>query len=397
VPNSGAQVTNLSSASGGSLIASYVALGGDRSNFLTIFNRNGLNLHREMTNFQDAVRLPFPGSVPFLNVRVLPGYEFSRTDAQAELIERELTGPKSLSDTGRTQPELMICATDLITGEGIGVTQEGLLMYPPISAEQKHAYVNVQPKNDGSNFLRSAVITFKDDPTIARFVAGSGAFPIAFPPVRVVFTNNETKKSRTLVLADGGLVDNLALNLMLAMHERASAKQDESRSMDFIIASDAGTETNRANLNPDRLLDAAGSALDIIYANVGMARAGSNSPISNPPIWLIKPGLLRIDSQCNEKIPDPSALEEFIGRLENLSFTNLNQTEVEEKSDERTHTMAAALCTFQATGTLQNRLSRKQAQILFDLGRCMILREWPQLYTCLSNLKASKQPVSLNQ
>lgn len=403
-----ADVTNISSVSGGSLIGSYVAAGGDPSKFLQVFDRNGLNLYRALTNFRNAVRLPFPALLPFVDVKLLPGYQFSRTDAQAELIERELTGKTRFRDLKGAQTELMICATDLLTGEGIGVTGEGVLLYPPITAEQKHHYENVPAESATPRFLPSAVVRFDGDPTIARFVAGSGAFPIAFPPVRLEFENTQTHTSRTLALADGGLVDNQAINLIFAMRRAATTGQEgELWNMDVVIASDAGEETSPVNLDPARLLDSAESALDIVYSNVGMDRGGSSlsSWLLKPRRLLRNPDLLHYLSAkpCRAEVPDPildiheelksisDALQTGeLSQLEDLSSPNLTQAERDRIWHDNSRSVAEALCTFNRTGTLQNSVTPEEAQRLFSLGTYVVLYEWPAIYKKLSSLKASR-------
>ena len=68
----------MASVSGGSIISSYYALGGEPATFAKQVGNGRFQLKRELTDAQNLIRLPFPFTVPFTGVKLFPWYEFGR-------------------------------------------------------------------------------------------------------------------------------------------------------------------------------------------------------------------------------------------------------------------------------------------------------------------------------
>jgi hypothetical protein len=194
----------LSTVSGGSIIGAYYAIGGDPVAFKDAVIAGRFNLKRELVLLHNAARLPFPMSVPYLDVTLTPFYSFSRSDVQADLLRSALFhGRESWRAPGNAQPRLVIATTEMTYGMQLGLIPEGIVT---------RSVGNDRRVYQGKNIRSSPELD------LAERVAISGAFPVAFPAksidAQVVTCSSSGEGTRSLRLSDGGIADNLGLQLL---------------------------------------------------------------------------------------------------------------------------------------------------------------------------------------
>lgn len=260
----GIPVTNLATVSGGSVIGSYIALGGSPKAFVEAVYTNRFRYKRDLTDAHNVLRLPGPTVLPWLDVDVWPFSDFSRLDVQANLLDRVFLRGMSVNQCFKG-PDLMIAMTDLHHGLSIGATSNGYLVFGPVlmgllKGSQADAYENAVATFKNLYFDNSSFQLEKLD-SLALRVAISGAFPGAFPPYNTqaqVRRNASLKEPGTffelpLSLIDGGVRDNLGLSFLEVVNLVARKKQGEPKpktwhgdspgekwKLDLIIASDGG-------------------------------------------------------------------------------------------------------------------------------------------------------------
>src|SRR2546421_503135 len=200
----GLRVSLLSTVSGGSIIGAYYAVGGDPQAFKDAVADGRFNLKRELSLLHNVLRMPFPLTVPVLDVRLFPWYEYSRRDAQAGLLRRTLfQDDETWRAPAPLQPRLVINVTDLTFGAQVGLMPDGAVMLWP--DPQQRAF-------------SGAAWRLSEDLPLADRVAVSGAFPGAFPArtlsARAIYRQMPDDKvrlfnerPRPMVLADGGIFD----------------------------------------------------------------------------------------------------------------------------------------------------------------------------------------------
>jgi predicted acylesterase/phospholipase RssA len=255
------RVRNLVTVSGGSIFGSFYAAGGEPKAFADAVGTRSFNLLREMLHAENLVRL-------------LPGLELlDRTDIQANMVDRILPhGLRADVMIRPEQPRLIMGATDMKSGLIVGLSGEGILMrdLPSICDKQDCVEAFSAVMESSPWFTPRAEGKFpEDDRTMADLVATSGAFPIAFPPRRIVVRQrvpdlNDRSSlitvDRPLVLSDGGLSDNFGVRLLLdarylardnaawGPHDdiftqpQATALMDPDWKVDLILVSDGGQQ-----------------------------------------------------------------------------------------------------------------------------------------------------------
>jgi predicted acylesterase/phospholipase RssA len=226
----GIPVTNIASVSGGSIIGSFVAHGGDPADFVHAVKSGHFRFKRELLS---AFALPR---------WILPFGSFSRRDVQAGLVGRLLL---TRSPGPSPRPALMLAMTDLRHGLSVGVTPEGLMMTGP-TTDRFFRFVEAVEVDGMSN--------------VADVVALSGAFPGAFPAfhttARLTMVGEPLVKSSDsrvlpLTLLDGGVRDNLGLRLLQGIDQEARGggrtslswpgfKPEPHWALDLILVSDGG-------------------------------------------------------------------------------------------------------------------------------------------------------------
>jgi predicted acylesterase/phospholipase RssA len=227
---SGIPVTNLASVSGGSIIAAFVAQGGDPADFVDAVKTGRFRIKRELFS-----AFTFPRWI-------LPFGSYSRRDVQASLVRRVLLANEP-STTAR--PALLLAMTDLRYGLSIGATARGLMVVGP-TTERFFAF--------------GEAITISELADQADMVAISGAFPGAFPAKHTVarlsvspepLAKSRDTRTMPLALVDGGVRDNLGLRLLQGIDREARGTGNNSISwpgfnpgaewaLDLIILSDGG-------------------------------------------------------------------------------------------------------------------------------------------------------------
>lgn len=301
----GVPVTHLSSVSGGSIIGSFLSVGGSPRDFLAAVASGQFRVKRDLLAFQNAIRLPSQFRIPWLDVNVWPFFdEFSRLSVQAALLDRVLLGGATATlDSPRVGPALMVCMTDMSNGISVGALNEGYLFVGPTTKR----FFRTTEAIDVPNFTR-----------LAERVAVSGSFPGAFPAMPLsahITTVNEplstSQRTRNLqlVLADGGIRDNLGLKLLETADELARAPVANSHgkswngftpprdwALDLILVSDGG-KFFRSESVPGALA-ATMRAIDLSGLETGVLRAMRNS--SERPLVVL--------SALSTVAPSPDAL-----------------------------------------------------------------------------------------
>lgn len=281
----GVPVTHLSSVSGGSIIGSYLSVGGAPRDFVDAVAAGRFRMTRDLLAVQNLLRLPSPTVLPWLDVDVWPlPWSMSRTDVQANLVDRVLLAGARPTDTPRRGPRLMVCMTDLVHGLSVGATDDGVLLVGPTVARY---------------FRAGQGIDFPALPRLADRVAVSGAFPGAFPalPVRARIARTGPPATLegdgielTLLLADGGVRDNLGLTLLEAMDQQARSapssgeaadgwagfRPDADWQLDLMLVSDGGKFLQSAA--PDGMLGTTLRAIDLSGLATGVLRPTASGP-----------------------------------------------------------------------------------------------------------------------
>jgi hypothetical protein len=349
----GVPVTHLSTVSGGSIIGAFMAAGGAPSDFAEAVKRGRFRLTRDLTWTWNALRLPAPLHVPWLEIDAWPFGNFSRIDVQANLIDRVLLGGMPADDRAHlTGPELIVNMTDLRYGLSVGFTKDGVLLFGPIA----HSYMQ--------QFHQQAAITIHDLPydiyygpgtsansgqlsKLSRRVALSGAFPGAFPNTEFDLSIPSVGGARAspplhlkLALADGGIRDNLGLNAMQMLDFSARTQGDRTErgasgnpvdarwQLDLILVSDGG----KALQAPSELsaLGSISRAIDLNGLETGALRGIPND--GKPPIQMLSylssltfsPELVVAGRTMDEFRDHPEA---FLARIDDktlLSIADLN-------------------------------------------------------------------------
>lgn len=257
----GIPVTNIASVSGGSIIAAFVAHGGDPADFVEAVKSGRFRFKRELLS---AFALPH---------WILPFGSFTRRDVQAGVVRRLLVA--HLPGTA-PRPALMLATTDLRHGLSVGVTTEGLMMTGPTTDRffRFHEAVEVDGLSD-----------------LADVVALSGAFPGAFPAlqtsarltmVREPLPRSSDSRMVPLALLDGGVRDNLGLRLLQGIDQEARGTGHTSLpwpgfkpaphwALDLIFVSDGGQSFERVDARLG-LLGQIFRAIDVSGLETGILR-----------------------------------------------------------------------------------------------------------------------------
>ena|SRR4028118_1719789 len=225
----GIRVTHLSTVSGGSIIGSYYAIGGDPAEFAAAVAEGRFNLKRQMMLVHNAARLPFPMRVPGLDAELFPWLQFDRLDVQRSLLDNllfagsPLQGELNENEPAVGQPKLMIAVTDLTYGYQFGLLPGGLLKLGDLRGGAL----------SGNDFHPTQELS------LAERVAISGAFPLAFP-TRAMQGQFEDSAKRKFTLVDGGVRDNTGIELLrLAARFHSEPGMPPGWELDAILYSDA--------------------------------------------------------------------------------------------------------------------------------------------------------------
>ncbi len=249
--------SRLSTVSGGSIVGAAYALGIHPRSFPALLLSGRLDLKRALFRIQNIVAL-----------------FFNRSRAQSALLDRVLFANRRFSHI-RKNVQLLVGCTDLLSGTGVGISSDFWVRQLHVSLTDRLAFSNVLGKRplDIVNFLGQ-------DLSVASVVAASGAFPLAFNALPIRFSD---RSEHECLLADGGIVDNTGINLLLGAHRyaaeppsladafRGAPSLDEWR-LEFVLVSDAGASFEGYRQTDghihSRLLRDFARAVDVIHANV---------------------------------------------------------------------------------------------------------------------------------
>lgn len=187
----GLRINYLSTVSGGSIVGTYYALGYTPQEFKTVLKRSKPDLPNDLLNFGNVFR---DWAHP----------KYSSSDTFSAHLERVFFGRATLSDT-RKWPLLLVNATDY-------------------DAEREFREVFYKKKGDAR----------RNNTKLSELVAASAAFPLAFQPKTIKWTNDAGDRVHRRFV-DGGVMENLGLEgLHRYFHLELSASAP-----DILIISDA--------------------------------------------------------------------------------------------------------------------------------------------------------------
>lgn len=421
----GIRVTNIATVSGGSIIGSFVAHGGNPDDFVAAVVAGRFNLKRELTS---ALNLPR---------WLLPFSDFSRRDVQASLLRQGLFARADAANA--RGPALMVALTDLRRGLSVGMTRDGALLSGPTT----------------TRFFRfDDAIAISAPRDLAAIVATSGAFPGAFPALHTsirittvpesIATTRYTPRTLDFALVDGGVRDNLGVRLMQAIDEEARGlgrtslswpgfKPGPEWALDLLIVSDGGQSFDAVE-GPLTLLGQIGRAIDLSGLETGILRPidmsrlrvvplSIASQFSLSPDAIIVQGPDRNKSAARRDFFQPQRLSDAaLTRLVSLlpARTNASNTLADylrtrsgpiniANVDERCSSAGnadlfechwrrltdlilddidAVTAAFRSSATLRDRYSRKEADALIRLGRYFVLANIDGLKASINALPA---------
>lgn len=269
----GIPVTHIAGVSGGSIIASYYALGGPPSEFEQAVSDHKFHLYRDLFDLQNLGRIVFSGRLVGTDVRMFPWRSFTRTDVEAAALDRVLLRSRTLKSLSADTPKLLIGTTDLATGRAVGFTSQWVssrfLLHPPGEKIFPNALELYESTYRFQNLFTR--VPLDRDIALSSLVSASSAFPLALAPVKVKL--NQTlifSGQKTLVLADGGVTDNSGMTLLLDADWRANRlsalDMDREWRLDAAIAIDGGAMfTPQVEEQPSYV----SRAMDIVDSRVG--------------------------------------------------------------------------------------------------------------------------------
>lgn len=202
----------VSGVSGGAILGAYYAAGGSPESFRERVVAKQLSFRSYLARTDTFVR--------FIQSRL------SRVQVQEALLDRSLFDGLKLGELrDGPGPDLLLCSTDVGTGLLVGWTPEGCVIHGlPRWPDERDT---LQP-GETWRFNRFTIKAFPDDADrcvgqvpLSRLVSASGAFPGAFDAVEMPLRHSTTEgtqhaSSDDFFLADGGVLDNSGVTLLLA-------------------------------------------------------------------------------------------------------------------------------------------------------------------------------------
>lgn len=424
----GVRVSHVSSVSGGSIIGAFYAAGGSPQAFLETMVKGGLDLKRELFHLQNLHKLIF-----------------RRSRVQEELLDKMFFRGMTLDQLSKGEsPKIILCTTDLYSGIGVGVGPTFAINRWLPEAWDKRLYSNYPAR---PSFFTAEHVEylpgFAATQRVAKIVAASGAFPLAFDAVPVTLRHYvyDTKVEDPYLLSDGGIFDNTGLDILLEAHRESGDAVPPRRSyeggawrmldgwsLDYVISSDAS-----APFESKRELGALSEfarAIDVIHKNSGAQNV--NADVSRPRVRLLSPQthlkarkMFSKDHRMvdlivtNLRLLDVGTIRLLTDALPNRmagvgdtsGFKNLPEYfKVSDESDpiygglgsmRMTTDLWAdkgfnalllliqtdfenCLLTFTQTSTLRARFSREHCHKLYRLGLYLFALEWRQMWNELS-------------
>ena len=428
----GVPVTNLSTVSGGSIIGSFIASGGNPRDFEEAVAGGRFRLSRDMLDFQNAARILASTPLPVLHVSFWPFETFTTRSVQANLVDRVLLNGVNASgmEIGGA-PLIMVCMTDLTYALAVGAMPDGLLLAGPT---QKRF------------FKEGEALQLEGLNRLADRVAVSGGFPGVFPALKARATlvtfpwsipGKDRSETLSLTLADGGIRDNLGLTLLDAANDQARNPPDTAKDwkgytpdpkwkVDLMVISDGGKFLEATNASG--LFSEIMRAIDISGLETGVERPIQLSDklpktmLSPLSIFALSPDSILLGTKYDElknslfsyfspTVYNDELLSAIISLLPNqdLAQTRLRQylaartsnrvnlTEVRESCVGKEPAPAVWECawwglvstvgddmwrtmtTFAKAATLEDLFSAEDTAAIFRFGQYMTLLKWPEI------------------
>jgi len=402
----GRRVGAISSVSGGSILASYVASGRTPLDFLSDVQARRFNVVREAMLLPNLLRVAGSQRVPNTRFRLMPFAEFSRSHVQADMLDRVFLHDRYLSDlpsirSGRL--DVMLCATEIAEGKLLGIGSEGVLSLKISHVGSRTRVVEFEPEIVEPEFTYrsdSTPLWLIDSVPVSRIVAASGAFPGAFEPVRLEVTERAGGElvRRTMTLADGGIGDNLGLVLALgARYLARNAVDADARSrlaswnVGTFVASDASA-IQEDGAAPQSVVGALVRSLDLVYrSTAGIYLLPRHVTRDAPATLVLSPRALLAESSVLAAVDDVLAwaerhpastaaqlLADAGVDLPPATSPGMAPSDTAARRDhERRERLAGAVRDavelFRSTSTLRDQFSAEEAQRLFWLGRVLVI------------------------
>lgn len=375
-------IAGLATVSGGSIIGGFYVLGGRPTDFRDAVADGRFNATRDLVDAQNLLRLPCPGHVPLVDMEVLWWCAHSRVDVQANLLDRVLFDGKRVTHLERDRqrdgdwwtkpPWWVIGVTDLLRGEAIGISADGV--FRRAHATPGRGLHREQLHRDPSSVRFHNVSSARDirDRRVAELVTMSGAFPGAFGS-----SDLEIVGGTRFQVVDGGVTDNLGYSLFASALEESKWRSAELASgldndgkkweFDLIIVSDGGMPLSEEKTMPAHMEFI--RAMDVVYASAGIAVPANAvqkiwlSPLTIPIVSLSEEDLRLIP----EKLRRGRTLDEFKRDLRRARDTFLVTTTLKDRFDPRPHERMRRL--FKSDPELAGR---DAVDALFELGQCLV-------------------------
>jgi len=182
-------------------------------------------------------------SVISLAAALTPGRQprrSTRTEALVDALATHSFGARNVTEVSHPGLSTVLSATDLSTGNAV---RFGSVV---------------------SSCSPLGVIT--DPVTVAEAVAASAAFPVLLPALARTFTFQRldgTRQTRTVLMTDGGVYDNLGLTPLLP--GRSSQFTSHAYDLDYVVVVDAGTGRS-ATRPPNFMLGRLKRSFEIAHA-----------------------------------------------------------------------------------------------------------------------------------
>jgi predicted acylesterase/phospholipase RssA len=413
----------LSTVSGGSIIGAYYVAGGTPRGFLEAVADGDFRLAHELVYPQNLFRIVADLRLFTSRLVLLPGFgSFSRTHVEANLLDEVFLREVRHHDFGTVHGgrgiPLMTGLTDLRGGRAVGVLPQGAVVQLVAPAINRFHFVNAETAAPEPEFRRS-----RDDTSALRdashqrtalLVAGSGAFPGAFKPLPLLLPPRDDgpAPSDTMLVADGGIVDNSGVVLAYAANRRARTAPDPVvRNLlapwrtSLVVASDGSALDVGAGV-PATLPGELSRAIDVLYRST----SGAALTLPDPGLRTVSVSVTVVAQLLNraggrtkaQKRLDEARWDSLVARLSPADFhavLSLDPAGITSPSERRAldeWTRAAAsgapagpppaelraalrkraivaLGVFVRTPTLKDQLSRAHADALYRLGRYAVI------------------------
>jgi len=270
-------ITHISAVSGGSILGAYYALGGDPYRMANFVSFRQFNARRDLLDIQNVSRLLLSAVIPGLQVRLLPDYKFTRTQVQANALDRALLHGSRFSDIATGAPRLMLGMTDLVSGSAVGITSSWTMTRFLLAPPGQEVFGAREGAQQSATSRPSSFEPFRAEASkLSLLVAASGAVPLAFEPVQW------QTRGDWFLLSDGGGSDTSGMTLLLEADRRAGLKPDANGmpqgdpnwALDLAIAVDGGAMFRRDEfLSSDlSVVDAGRRAIDIVQSRLGATK-----------------------------------------------------------------------------------------------------------------------------